>query len=345
MVFEQLLHTHRDLIIRVLGPIYNFAYTHTNRWFFAYLLFSFIFAVILVSLRQYDGKVSLSTNLRRIVKRVFDSRVFGHESAKLDYKYAVINHLVTTFVLIYFFVAANVLSSFFYRYFGDIPYLDKINISVGIPGSLFIVAIYTFAYDTSNFFQHRLQHKIPVLWEFHKVHHSAEVLTPVTAVRTHPVSQMIAATVSAIVFGTMNGLFYNLFEGPVANYSLLGANIFTLLYFTIGLYHIRHSHIWFTYPKFVKEVLASPSLHFIHHSNNPRHYDKNFAFVFTFWDRIFGSYYEPDESEQYDLTLGISDSEGRTEYMSVSQLYFTPFKRAWARHVKPGLQRVFGNTV
>ena len=34
----------------------------------------------------------------------------------------------------------------------------------------------------------------------------------------------------------------------------------------------------------------SPSLHLIHHSNNPKHFDKNFGFVFVFWDKLFGTY-------------------------------------------------------
>jgi len=286
-------------------------------------------------LRYYDSKQSLKQNIHFVANRLFDRTVFLHHSAKLDYRYAVVNHLFTVSILIYMFASVNILSGFFYGVFSYISFLQGVGINIGWMGSIVVVLMYAFAYDTSNFFQHMLQHKIPILWEFHKVHHSAEVLTPVTAVRVHPMGQAMAATVGAIVYGSMNGLAYILFTGKVAEYSLLGANFFALLYFTFGLYHLKHTHIWFTYPKVIKEILASPSLHLIHHSNDPIHYDKNFGFVFTFWDRIFSTYYDPREDEQYGLTLGISKSEGRDDYCSVKQLYLTPFIRAWHYHIKP----------
>ena len=43
---------------------------------------------------------------------------------------------------------------------------------------------------------------MPFLWEFHKVHHSAEVLNPITGFRSHPVDQVL----DAVVMGAMTGL-------------------------------------------------------------------------------------------------------------------------------------------
>ena len=51
-----------------------------------------------------------------------------------------------------------------------------------------ITVMFFFAYELGYWFNHHwLSHKVPLLWEFHKVHHNAEVLTPLTNFRLHPV--------------------------------------------------------------------------------------------------------------------------------------------------------------
>ena len=57
--------------------------------------------------------------------------------------------------------------------------------------------------DAALWFTHWLFHVVPELWEFHKVHHSAEVMTPITAARMHPVEEIVDQTLE-------------LFERPVA---------------------------------------------------------------------------------------------------------------------------------
>ena len=51
-------------------------------------------------------------------------------------------------------------------------------------------------------------HKIPLLWEIHKTHHSARVLTPITIFRTHPLEGLIFVIRSAITQGIVIALFY-----------------------------------------------------------------------------------------------------------------------------------------
>ena len=306
MIFDQFKETYVDAVARFLAPVGQFFSGYSGRWFAGYLLGFVVFSIIVVMFRNYDRELTLRANLKSAVMGIFPRNVILHQSARLDYRYAIINHFITSAALVYLLVAINVMSGFFYDIFSALPLIGTTSLTLGWVGAVLIIFLYAFAYDTMNFFQHWIQHKVPLLWEFHKVHHSAEVLTPVTVVRVHPVALCVAATSGAVVYGCLNGLTYNLFEGEAARYSLLGANMFAFLFYTIGLYNFKHSHIWITYPKFIKEIFASPSLHLIHHSNNPIHYDKNFGFVFTFWDRLFGIYYDPQEEDQVDLTLGIS---------------------------------------
>jgi len=335
MIIERFQEVITENWHRVSEPLRNFSHGYGDRWFFGYLLVSLLFAFLIVTYRNRDPEKSWQENLRITAQKLFDRRVLLHRSSLLDYRYAFVNHIFSACILVYLITAVGVFSTLFFNLFSQFTLFEGVGLEMGWAGFALTIFIYAFGYDTSNFFQHYLQHKVPILWEFHKVHHSAEVLTPVTAVRLHPVPQLIAATISAMVFGCLNGLGFNLFSGRAAEYSLLGANLFALLYYTVGLYHLKHSHVWVRYPNWIKEVFASPCLHLIHHSDNVRHYDKNFGFVFTFWDRIFGTYYDPKEEEQHELVYGISKSEGRDEYSTVRQLYLTPFRRAWELHLKP----------
>ena len=71
-------------------------------------------------------------------------------------------------------------------------------------------------YDLLFFLIHYAEHKIPVLWAIHKVHHSAEVLTPLTRYREHFLEGPIYAIGAALSFGIAAGLFGWLFNDSIA---------------------------------------------------------------------------------------------------------------------------------
>ncbi len=169
-----------------------------------------------------------------------------------------------------------------------------------------------------------------MLWEFHKIHHSAEVLTPITALRVHPVGEIFSTQIIALCVGVVNGGFLYVYQGPVAQLTLAGVNALDFLYYTIGAYHLAHSHVWLMFPRILREIFYSPALHLIHHSVDPKHRDKNFAFTFTIWDRLAGTLYMPDESEKHTLVLGVGDGEER-DFQTVWQLYATPFRNLLGR--------------
>ena len=77
----------------------------------------------------------------------------------------------------------------------DLPLKGVLVGTIAIPILAIVVA------DFGFFLSHYLMHKIPILWYFHEVHHSAEVLTPVTVYRTHPVEDLINATIASLIAG------------------------------------------------------------------------------------------------------------------------------------------------
>jgi sterol desaturase/sphingolipid hydroxylase (fatty acid hydroxylase superfamily)/creatinine amidohydrolase/Fe(II)-dependent formamide hydrolase-like protein len=184
--------------------------------------------------------------------------------------------------------------------------------------------IVAMAMDLGIFVGHLMQHRIPVLWEFHKVHHSAEVLNPLTLYRMHPVDNLLTIGLSGLLVGCANGIYQYLAGGEGLVLNILGVNLFVFLFYLMA-YNLRHSHIWLSYGPVLSQVLISPAQHQIHHSKEMRHRDKNLGLIFAFWDKIAGTLYVPKEKESF--RLGIDEEEGH-RLDSVLKFYWLPFTRA-----------------
>src|SRR5260370_38219114 len=143
------------------------------------------------------------------------------------------------------------------------------------------------AYEFAYWFAHYLFHKIPALWEFHKVHHSAEVLTTFTELRQHPVEILAFVNLIGLATGLVFGVITYVFGPGVQPFTLLNGNIL-LMMFLITYGHLRHSHMWIVFRGPVGRILQSPAHHQIHHSDNPKHYDKTLGFSLALWDWSFG---------------------------------------------------------
>jgi hypothetical protein len=157
------------------------------------------------------------------------------------------------------------------------------------------MALYTLvfflAYDFGRYLAHFVQHRFDILWHFHKVHHSAEVLTPFTAFRAHPVDLVIMATFPAAATGMVNGIF-NYWSGGTAGLHLFfGLHAFIFIYNLVG--NLRHTHVWLSYGPVLSQIFISPAQHQIHHSIEERHWGRNIGFALAIWDRLFATLYIP----------------------------------------------------
>ena len=102
------------------------------------------------------------------------------------------------------------------------------------------------AYELGYWLNHYLSHRIPFLWEFHKVHHSATVLTPLTNFRVHPVYMCVFLNILALFIGTANGFGDYIFGQTTHQYVLSENNV--ILVFFIYLYvHLQHTQLWISF--------------------------------------------------------------------------------------------------
>ncbi len=191
------------------------------------------------------------------------------------------------------------------------------------------------AYDLSYYLYHLAQHKIPILWELHKVHHSAEVLVGITKDRVHPLDNLMNRAWDGVIPGICFGLWMVVSLDPVEA-TIFGINVYVMRNLLM-MDFVRHTHFKISFGALDKYIL-SPHWHQLHHSKNPRHYDKNFGLLFSFWDRLFGTACVPEPDETFQF--GLMDRDAR-QYQSLFGLYILPLKKMgehiarWTRRVRP----------
>jgi sterol desaturase/sphingolipid hydroxylase (fatty acid hydroxylase superfamily) len=165
---------------------------------------------------------------------------------------------------------------------------------------------------------------VPLLWEFHKVHHSAEVLTPLTNFRVHPVYTWIFANILALSAAVANGLANYMFGATTYQYALADSNIILVLFIHVYV-HLQHSHVWIAFSGWLGRVFVSPAHHQIHHSTNPKHFNRNYGSCLALWDWMFGTLYVPAK-EKEKLSFGAEKDEYQAH--TISGELIAPFIRA-----------------
>lgn len=157
--------------------------------------------------------------------------------------------------------------------------------------------------DFIGYWLHRLFHARP-LWPFHAIHHSSEELDWLSAVRVHPVNDLVNRVVPAVA------LLLAGFKADV----LAGALPFFAIYAIL-----LHANVDWGFGPFGR-IIASPRFHRWHHTSEAEGRDRNFAGLLPIWDILFGTFHMPQHTPQ---RFGIDDPVPRTLW---GQLAW-PFRR------------------
>jgi len=311
------------LFVKIVAPLF-YPFISSQRIYILYLGSALLLA-FLVYLASRSWK--WAGLIQGFFAYCFPKAVYAHRSAFVDYKYFLINR--ATFGI---FFGPLVLNSVLVSglMLGGLRLLTgrgDLGLPSGPVAALVFTGLLVLVVDLGIFVAHYLQHKVPLLWEFHKVHHSAEVMTPITVYRMHPVDDLLSGSVTGALAGAVHGIFTFLYPDGIGQITVLQLDLFTFVFYVMG-YNLRHSHIWLSYPKALSHLFVSPAQHQIHHSNQPRHFDKNLGFIFAFWDHFAGTLYVPEGKEE--ITFGLQGDEQKA-FDSVWNLYVLPFKKAAAR--------------
>lgn len=299
-----------------------------ERIFILYLLSAFVLAFLswLYYRRLEKNKRPEKLEGKGPFSYIFDKNVYLHKSAIQDYVFFFVNAAIYMGIVSQLLISTHFFTIVFYDGLQGVFGTDAAGvIAPSIWTLIGYTLVYTLLLDFAIFITHYAQHKIPILWEFHKVHHSAEVLTPITLYRMHPVDLFFSGIVASLLAGLgFAGFYFVTGEAPKA-YEIMGINIMVFAFYLFG-YNLRHSHIWLSYPQWLSHILISPAQHQIHHSIEVRHYDKNLGLIFAFWDKLFGTLYVPKSYESF--AYGINKKKPNP-FNNVREMYLMPFKKAW----------------
>jgi sterol desaturase/sphingolipid hydroxylase (fatty acid hydroxylase superfamily) len=267
--------------------------------------------------------------LRRVrifLRAAFPRRILRHRSSILDLKLFFATSFILGTGVIGLFVSTAAAAAAVFRglnaLLGPPPAPAAPNLALSLAVTMAILLVF----DLGYWLAHWLMHRYRPLWEFHKLHHSAEVMTPLTEWRQHPVELLLFPACYAITVGPLYAIL-SYFLGEAAQpFTLFEVNAATLI-LMVTVLHLRHSHLWIPARGWLGYVIQSPAHHQIHHSNDPRHWGKNLGLFLSLWDWAFGTLYVPNEREQIEFGIG---HEGH-EHDSVLAAYWMPIVKA-SRH-------------
>lgn len=320
-----------DLFVEQLTPPF---FSVGSQLYWTHIAAAFALALLVYARLDAAGRRFSPVEFRRLY---LPGSVFWHPSARVDYQYYVINGVLYPLLVLPWLIPDHTLR---------IGVEERLTGLLGprapgaSPGALTTIALSVaifIAYDFGRWAGHYVQHRIPWLWEFHKVHHSAEVLTPMTNFRTHPVDLAVMATSTTLSVGAAAGVALYLFPGDAALFAEMSLRAALLLFILdLGGSLLRHSGVWLSYGPVLGRLLISPAQHQIHHSADARHFGKNLGFALAVWDWAFGTLYLTGRREA--ITYGAGDGDDAA-YRSVVGLYAMPLRRLLRRRPSPGEAR------
>jgi sterol desaturase/sphingolipid hydroxylase (fatty acid hydroxylase superfamily) len=171
------------------------------------------------------------------------------------------------------------------------------------------VLVVVVALDGMAYLAHVLMHKVPSAWRFHRVHHSDQHIDVTTAFRQHPLE-----TVWRYSFQLVGALVLGASSRSVAIYLALSALAA----------QFEHAHL--SLPRALdgsmRVLCSTPAMHRVHHSRAQAETDTNYSNIFSFWDRLFGTYRAPRPGEEIECGL---DGYDRPEQQKATGLLVLPF--------------------
>lgn len=261
---------------------------------------------------------------KNLLQYLFPKDIYTHQSARVDIGLYLLDRGMFP---IWFALSLGAVAPFLERntiagiefMFGASPAIEPT-----IAWRLFYGLVSILIVDAIFYWTHYMMHKTQIGWALHKVHHSAQVLTPWTRPREHFIVGPLWALGPAIGLAISGGIFAWAFSGNITQITIVNVGIFSVLYALNG--NFRHYHVSFRYPRWLELWLQSPGMHHTHHSYLEKHWDSNLGLVTSIWDRMMGTIYI---AEKYEETpWGLAEKDQR-EYTTLKDNLVTPVKEIY----------------
>ncbi|MDH4070014.1 MAG: sterol desaturase family protein, partial [Ignavibacteria bacterium] len=162
--------------------------------------------------------------------------------------------------------------------------------------------------DVWTYWWHRLNHRVPFLWRFHRMHHSDPAVDVTTATRFH-VGEILLSSLMRVALIPLFGI-------PIES---------VIAFDVIQLPLIAFHHANISLPERADRALCwfvvTPFMHKVHHSRRKQETDSNYSSVLSVWDRVFRSFVQIDDHRTIRFGLDGFDDE---RHQSLTGLLKTP---------------------
>ncbi len=158
---------------------------------------------------------------------------------------------------------------------------------------------------------HYIEHHVKWMWQFHLIHHTDQHIDTTSGNRHHP-----GESVFRMVFTIIATL-------------IVGASIWIIfIYQTLSVILTQFNHANVNMPKWLDDILlwvfVTPNMHRSHHHYRLPYSDTNYGNIFSFWDRIFGTYQLIDNKR---IVYGVDTHMDEKETSNIWMMLKIPFQR------------------
>jgi len=171
-------------------------------------------------------------------------------------------------------------------------------------GSGFIIFCFAILWiDFMRYVNHRMIHH-PFFFPLHEFHHSATEMTILSRDRVTILEDILTSFLLAPLMLPASLIIANY----ISNSSQISI-FFYIFYMAVAEFNaeLGHSSSLIIYPKPISNIIMSPSLHWLHHSDNVNHYNCNFGSFTPIWDKLFGTYLGEEHIKDIS-SLGIENT-------------------------------------
>ena len=167
-------------------------------------------------------------------------------------------------------------------------------------------------FDLWMYLWHRANHQFPLLWRFHRMHHSDLQMDTTSAFRFH-IGELI---------------FSSIIRFPV--FFLLGLQLWQLILYEtilipIILFHHSNVALPEQWDRLIRALIVTPNMHRVHHSHYKPETDSNYSSIFSLWDRLGRSFRKKENI--LSLHYGLDEFE-EAKWQSFKGMLKTPFVTA-----------------
>lgn len=189
----------------------------------------------------------------------------------------------------------------------ELGLLQQLQLADGLRIVIAIIAL-----DLVIYTQHRVFHRVPILWRLHQVHHADRDYDVSTALRFHPLEILISLAIKL-------GSVYALGAPPLA------VLLFEVILNGAAMFNHGNVTLGNRLDRLLRLIIVTPDMHRVHHSVRLEETNSNYGFNLPWWDRLFGTYTAVSKDGKTTLTIGLP--EFQSVRMHLGSLLALPFRK------------------